>query len=359
MDTRVVSDLGTTVVGLQTVITMYALVMASFMLLGGKITERLGAKKTFLLGMLIYGAGSFVTSIAPTLAVLFLGWSVIEGIGAILVTPAVMALITSTFTGKQRALCYGILGGVAGASIAAGPLIGGLASAYASWRVVFAAETIAVLALMPFLRLIPATNGRRFRINGAGAALSALGLGAAVFGVLMSSQWGWVVAKPAAPIAPLALSPTFWLIVFGSLVLVAFVRYEVRLAARGGEPLLDTSVFRVPQMRVGLAVQTGEALVTQAAFFILPLYLQMVLGLTALQTGITIMPMCVVLFAASLGGAGLSGRVPPRAIITAGLGTLLLGIVTLLGSSARVWTLWDSASGSRSSVQGWVLWSRC
>lgn len=327
---QVVQDLDTTVVGLQTVITMYALVMASFMLLGGKVCERWGAKRTFVVGIITYGAGSLITAAAPNLVVLFLGWSVVEGLGAILVTPAVMSLVTSTYSGKQRAMCYGILGGVAGASIAVGPLIGGLATAFASWRYVFAAETLCVLALMSFLSLIPVTSGRESRIDVAGAALSALGLGTAVYGVLMSSQWGWIVARPPAPIAIFGLSPTFWLIVFGSLVLVAFFRLEAAIAASGREPLLDTTVFHVQQMRVGLAVQSGEALITQATFFILPLYLQMVLGLTALQTGVTIMPMCAVLFVSSLSAAALSSRFSPRKIILTGLATLLVGIVLLL-----------------------------
>ena len=109
--------------------------------------------------------------------------------------PAIAALTAKTYEGKQRALCYGILGGVAGASMAAGPLIGGWVTAYFSWRYVFIGETIIVLFVMLFLKLIPATAGRKTKLDMAGAALSAAGLGAIVFGVLQSSQWGWITAR--------------------------------------------------------------------------------------------------------------------------------------------------------------------
>ncbi len=131
---------------------MYTLVMAAFMLIGGKFGERWGAKRAFWIGLIVYGTGSFLTSVAPNLAVLLVGWSVIEGLGAILVIPAIAALTAATYQGKQRAIAYGILGGVSGASMAAGPLIGGWVSAYLSWRYVFAAESVVVLIILGFLK---------------------------------------------------------------------------------------------------------------------------------------------------------------------------------------------------------------
>lgn len=154
--TQITEDLNTTIVGLQTAITLYTLVMAAFMLIGGKMGDRWGAKRAYTLGLLVYGAGSLITSLSPNLAVLLIGWSVIEGIGAILVIPAIAALTASTYSGRQRAMAYGILGGVSGASAALGPLIGGWVTATFTWRLVFAAETVVVLLLMLFLRAIPA-----------------------------------------------------------------------------------------------------------------------------------------------------------------------------------------------------------
>ena len=153
---QVVADLDTTVVGLQTAITLYTLVMASLMLIGGKLGERWGAKRTFTVGLLVYGTGSLITSLSPNLAVLIFGWSLVEGLGAVLVIPAIAALTAATYEGKQRAVAYGILGGVSGASMAAGPLIGGWVSAEYSWRYVFAAESVVVVVILLFRRIVPA-----------------------------------------------------------------------------------------------------------------------------------------------------------------------------------------------------------
>ncbi len=230
--TQVAADLNTTIVGLQTAITMYTLVMASFMLIGGKLGDRWGAKRAFVIGILVYGLGSMITALSPSLNVLLIGWSVIEGLGAVLVIPAIAALTAATYSGRQRALAYGILGGVSGASAALGPLIGGWMTAYFSWRYVFIGETVVVLVLMLFLKLIPATIGRKEKLDLLGAFLSAAGLGMFVFGILRSGQWGWIAPTSSVPIVngtpltPLGLSPVIWLISFGLVFLGFFMRYE-------------------------------------------------------------------------------------------------------------------------------------
>lgn len=327
---QVVADLNTTVVGLQTAITMYTLVMAAFMLIGGKIGDRWGAKRTFWIGLLVYGTGSLITSLSQNLTQLLFGWSLVEGLGAILVIPAIAALTAKTYQGKQRALCYGILGGVAGASMAAGPLIGGWVTANYTWRLVFAAETVIVLFVMLFLRLIPSTVGRKSKLDLGGAVLSVFGLGSIVLGVLQSSQWGWFTPKAAAPVAPLGLSPTLWLLVLGGFLLVWFARTEDRVKARGDEPLLDLALLGIPRMRAGLVVQACQAFIIQATFFVLPLYLQTVLGFDALQTGKTILPLSVGLFVFALGGSALTGRFSPKIIVQRGIGAMLIGEVILL-----------------------------
>ena len=328
--TQVVADLDTTVVGLQTAITMYTLVMAAFMLIGGKIGDRWGAKRAFWIGLLVYGTGSLTTALSPNLAVLLVGWSLVEGLGAVLVIPAIAALTAATYQGKQRAIAYGILGGVSGASMAAGPLIGGWVTANLSWRYVFAGETVVVLILMLFLKLIPATVGRKSKLDVGGAVLSAAGLGAVVFGVLKTSQWGWVTAKAAAPVAPLGLSPSLWLIAIGSVLLWLFVRQERRVKEGGQEPLLDLALPQIPRMRAGLVVQWCQAFIIQGTFFVLPLYLQTVLGFDALKTGKTILPMSIAMFVFALGGSALTGRYSPKLIVQRGIAAMLVGEAVLL-----------------------------
>jgi EmrB/QacA subfamily drug resistance transporter len=328
--TQIVEDLNTTVVGLQTAITLYTLVMAAFMLIGGKLGDRWGAKRAYAVGLLIYGLGSLITALSPNLGVLLVGWSFIEGFGAVLVIPAIAALTAATYQGRQRAMAYGILGGVAGASAALGPLIGGWVTANYTWRLVFASETVVVLVLMLFLRAIPKTLGRKGELDLGGAFLSAAGLGLAVFGILRSSQWGWITPKAAAPFTVLGLSPVFWLIVAGLVLLGLFMRREEALIEAGREPLLDTRLLNIPRLRAGLTTLGCQQFIIMATFFVLPLYLQTVLGYDSLQTGITILPLSIGLFVFALLGASLTTRYSPRRIVEIGLLAMLVGEVLLI-----------------------------
>jgi MFS family permease len=328
---QVVEDLHTTVIGLQTAITVYTLVMAAFMLIGGKLGDRWGSKKAFTIGLLVYGLGSLITALSPNLGVLLIGWSFIEGLGAVLVIPAIAALTAVTYSGHQRAIAYGIIGGVSGASAALGPLIGGWVTAYYSWRLVFAAETVVVIGLMFFLKAIPATSGRKLKLDGLGAFLSAAGLGFAVFGILLSSQWGWITPKAAAPFTILGLSPVFWFVVTGLLLLGAFSRHEERMIAAGREPLLDVRLLKIPRLRAGLTTLLSQQLIIMSTFFILPLYLQSVLGYDSLETGKRILPLSISLFLFALGGSAITGRYSPRRIVEIGLLSMLAGEVLLIG----------------------------
>ncbi len=328
--TQVAADLNTTVVGLQTAITMYTLVMAAFMLLGGKLGDRWGAKRAFTIGLLVYGLGSLTTALSPTLGVLLVGWSFIEGFGAVLVIPAIAALTAATYSGRQRALAYGILGGVSGASAALGPLIGGWVTTNFTWRLVFAGETVVVLLLMLFLRLIPKTAGHQSKLDLTGAFLSAAGLGLAVFGILRSSQWGWIAPSSAAPFTVLGLSPVIWLISAGLVLLGFFARHEQGMIDAGKEPLLDTRLLKIPPMRAGLVTYLCQQFIIMGTFFVLPLYLQTVLGYDALETGIVLLPLSLSLLVFALGGARLAGRYSPRRIVLAGLLAMLGGLLLMV-----------------------------
>src|SRR4051794_1971215 len=189
---QVVDDLDTTVTQVQLAITAYALVMAAFMLTGAKLGDMYGRRRIFGIGLAVYGAGSLITALSPSVGVLLFGWSLVEGIGAVLVIPAIASLTAANYTGKERALAYGLLGGIAGAGVAAGPLIGGFVTSALTWRVVFAAETVVVVAILLFgvRRIRDAPTPPREPLDVVGSGLSALGLGLAVFGILKSSQWG-------------------------------------------------------------------------------------------------------------------------------------------------------------------------
>src|SRR5919204_5512634 len=145
---QIVADLDTTIQGVQLAITAYTLVMAALMLAGAKLGDILGRDRTFAIGLAVYGLGSLTTALSPSLGVLLVGWSLVEGLGAVLVIPAIVSLVAATYSGKQSALAYGIIGGAAGAAVALGPLIGGWGTTEFSWRYVFAAETVVVIIIL-------------------------------------------------------------------------------------------------------------------------------------------------------------------------------------------------------------------
>src|SRR5437773_1271329 len=179
----VAKDVGTTVTGIQTAITFYTLVMASLMITGGKVGQILGRKRAFAIGCVIYGCGSLTTALAPNLAVLIVGWSVLEGVGAALIMPAIVALVASNFARPQRPRAHGLVASAGAIAVAAGPLIGGLFTTYLSWRWVFAGEVLIVLIILAFTRRIadtPAAKGTRLDL--VGTVLSALGLALSVYG---------------------------------------------------------------------------------------------------------------------------------------------------------------------------------
>ena len=189
----VAKDVGTTVTGIQTAITLYTLVMASLMITGGKIGQIIGRKRAFAIGCVIYGCGSFTTSIAPNLGVLIFGWSFLEGVGAALIMPAIVALVASNFGRAERPRAYGLVASAGAIAVAAGPLIGGLFTTYLSWRLVFAGEVLVVIAILALSRRIAdSTPEPDVRLDFVGTALSALGLGLVVFGILRSGDWGFV-----------------------------------------------------------------------------------------------------------------------------------------------------------------------
>jgi EmrB/QacA subfamily drug resistance transporter len=324
----VVKDLGTTVSKMQLAIACFSLVMAAFMLAGAGLGNRLGRKRAFVIGLVIYACGSFTTALAPTFGALFIGWSVLEGLGAVLVIPAIAALTAANYSGKQRALAFGIIGGISGAAAAAGPVIGGWVTSAYSWRYIFASEVVICLAVVALSRFIKEgerpTVGKGFDFLG--VALSALGFGLIVISLVQAGIWGWVMPREA-PFTVLGFSPTIPMVVLGIFVVWIFLASQARLKESGGTPLLDPELLRIPSLSGGLATLGVQQFVIAGLFFVLPLYLQYVLGLDALESGLRILPLSVALLLASFLGAALSSRFAARRLVRVGLSITILGVV--------------------------------
>lgn len=328
----VAADLGTDIGGMQAAITFYALTMAAFMLTGGKLGDKWGRSAAFRIGSIVYGLGSLTTALAPNLTVLMFGWSLVEGLGAILVIPAIAALAAINYSGRDRVIAFSALGAITGFAAAAGPLIGGLVTTYASWRYVFVAEVIImVLVLIVSGRIKDTPGDRTLRIDLLSVVLSAAGMALLVYAILQSKTWGWLV--PLDPpevagvtIAPFGISPVAYLIVVSILILWWFVRRQQQLERDGRIPLLKVSMLRIPALRSGLTMFLAQYFAIAALFFVVPVYLQTILGYNALETGLKILPLSLGLILFSAVGSRLSTVRSARNIARIGQFTLGLGL---------------------------------
>src|SRR4051812_29622819 len=348
---QVVSDLNTSVPEVQLAITAYTLVMAAFMLTGAKIGDLVGRRRVFAIGLAIYGVGSLITALSPNIGFLLFGWSLVEGLGAVLVVPAIASLTAINYSGRERALAFGLLGGVAGAGAAVGPLIGGFVTEALTWRVVFAAETVVVLGILLLVRRIhDEQTASEDSLDYGGAALSALGMGLTVFGILKISEWGLFTPIGAltiggTKITPFGFSVVPFLIIGGIVVVGLFSRFEGRQVRHGRTPLLQPDLLRIPQMRAGLSTVVSQYLILAGTFFVIPLYLQLVLEKNALETGLKILPISVTMMLAAVLGPRLAVRMSPRKIVEIGLGILFVAVIGLMAAISpdlRSWAFFVS-----------------
>jgi EmrB/QacA subfamily drug resistance transporter len=329
---QLVKDFHTDVTTIQAVIALYSLVMAALMVTGGKVGDIIGRRRAFTIGHAIYGIGSLLTALAWSVPALVLGWSVLEGIGAALVLPALVALTARSFEGKARALAYGVLGGVSGAGIAVGPILGGWVTTNLTWRLVFAGEVVVVIAILLAVRLLPAGGKREgAKLDGVGSVLCALGLGLVVLGILEASTWGWLQPRNS-PITPFGFSLTPFTVAAGVGVLVAFRMWQRHREREGREPLVHFRLFAIPPLRSGLGMFLFQNMILMGIFFAVPLYLQIVQGFDAFETGVRMLPVSVTLFLSALAGSRLAGRFPAKRLVRIGLVLLLIASILLLST---------------------------
>ncbi|MGW4369486.1 MFS transporter [Nocardia takedensis] len=328
MITDISADLDTTVYGVQVTITIFLLVMAALMIPCGALTDRYGRTRCFVVGLSVYGIGAALSAVAPSLGVLILGNSILEGVGTALLIPPVYILTTLLFTEPvSRAKAFGTIMALGGIGAAAGPLIGGLITSAVSWRAAFAFQAIVVVLILVLGRRIPdplpADPDHPFDL--AGAILSALGLVLVVTGILAADQ---------------NLLVTSVLVVLGALVLAGFFVQIRRRERAGGAPLLSPSLFRSRTAALGLITQNIQWLLLMGSSFVVSAYLQVVRGYSAIQTGVVFTAATAGLLVTSLAAARLARRRSPRTLVTGGFAVTLLGIVVLIalaGSSVSPW----------------------
>jgi MFS family permease len=335
----IAKDLGTTVAGVQTAITLFTLTMAALMIPGSKLTDIWGRKRCFEAGLLIYGVGGLLAALSFGLPQLIIGYSLLEGVGSALMIPPIYILITVAFPDvKSRARYFGIVSGAGGLGAATGPLIGGLLTTTISWRASFGLQILVVAWIILLARRItdPARAGRRPRFDLTGAVLSAAGLVFVVLGLLQSRTYGFFVSRQDFTIGSTvvipkgSISPVWIFVAIGALFLLWFFLHVRSRERKGKDVLLTLRLFRNKIANLGLGTQGIQWLILQGSFFVVSVYLQEVNHYNAIKTGLLLTPATIGILATSAGADRLARRHPQRLLIIAGFAVTAVGMILLL-----------------------------
>ncbi|NJN54559.1 MAG: MFS transporter [Anaerolineae bacterium] len=331
-----VTDLNTTVSGIQSAIALYALVMASFILIGGKLADIVGKRRIFLIGLVIFGVGTTIASFSQTLTMLIIGWSILEGIGSALMMPNVQTILRGEYKGAERATAYSAVSAVGAAGAALGPIVGGFLTTYASWRWAFRLEVIIVLVVLSLNRYIikDVLPDRRPKFDFLGAVLSVFGWSCIVLGILLGQDYGfWFAKQPFVignqEIAPFGLSVVPFLIGLGAILVLLLFRWERQQEQSGRDGLFKPSLFRLDGLTSGFSVRFIHMALMASYLFLVPLLLQLSFEYTAMQTGLALIPYSLGVLAFALVGARLSSRYKAKRIIQVGYILGILGLVAL------------------------------
>jgi EmrB/QacA subfamily drug resistance transporter len=322
----VVRDLDTTVSGVQSAIALEALVSAAFILIGSKVGDLFGRKRAYVLGLLGYAVGAIAMTLAQDLLAIVIFWAVIGGLGASLLLPSMQSLIHGNFEGAAQKRVYALVGASAAIAAAVGPLIGGFITTYLSWRVAFLLEAVVIAVVLSGIKLVhdaPYTGSRR--VDPVGAVLSVLGMGGVVLGILVWQEGGEAVGA---------------LIAAGAAALGALVYWLTKRKRDGKPTLIDPDLFKSRHFRTGITGQTLQQISLGGLMIALPIYLQMVLEYNAMEAGLSIAPLSLSMFAVALLAGRRAGDRRASAIIRAGFGLLVVGIVLLIPIVPRADTGW-------------------
>ncbi len=342
----IVGDLNTNLKAVQWVITGYSLVLAAFTITGGRLGDMVGRKRMFRVGALIFAVGSVLASQAHSQSQLFASVALVEGFGAAMMLPSTAAIILATYQGKERAIAFGMFGAMAGTAATIGPLLGGFLTTNYSWRWNYLINPFVVLLLLVGSRILRESHERsRHRPDGLSIALSALGLASLVYGIIESSTYGWVRAKMpyeifSGQLGLGGLSITVYALLLAVALLAAFLYRQALLERRGQAPLVTLAIFKNKQFMAGTTVTMIVAMTQFGFVFVLPIFLQGMLGKDAFHTGLSLLPFSLsVLVAGPLSGI-LVGKfnVAPKIMIQLGLVISVFGAIVLRSEFSGVAT---------------------
>ena len=313
---QVVADLNTDVSTIQMIMSFYTLITAAFMLLSAKLQDIVGKKKLFLIGAALYGVGTFTAAISSSATMLFIGWSVIEGIAGALMMPATVSIISGTYSGEKRTVALAIVGVMGAIAAAIGPLFGGVMTTFLSWRYGFACELIIVFIILLMQSKIPnfVPTESKSDLDITGALISFVGLVLLVLGILSLSK---------------DITTSVATIILGLIALVGFALFEIRRKRNGKVPLLDMALFKDRNLRVGSIILLLSYLAMGGALFAVSLFLQSVLELNAFNTGLTTLPLTMGLLIFAVLAPSLTGKMKHKTIMAIGCIMSIAGCMLL------------------------------
>jgi EmrB/QacA subfamily drug resistance transporter len=319
-------DIGADLSELQWIVTGYALSFAALMLIGGKLADAYGRRLIFVIGILVFTGASLWCGLADSGNMLILA-RVVQGMGAALMNPATLSIIAATFAPKERGMAIGIWAGVSALALAIGPLVGGLLTEHLSWHWIFFVNIpVGVVAVAAsFLLITESKDTTHESLDLPGLGTSALGLFALTYGLIEANTYGWTSGRIVGSFVVAIVS------------LTAFVVIERRRRA----PMLDLSLFRSGTYAGANIAMLLVALAMFGVFFFVSLYMQNVLGYSAVQAGAAFLPMTILIILVAPVAGKLSDRFGSRWLMT--IGMVLLGVQLLylsqLGTDATFWNL--------------------
>ncbi|HEX4778215.1 MAG TPA: MFS transporter [Acidimicrobiia bacterium] len=348
-------DLHTTLPSLEWVITGYALTFAALLIIGGRLGDIYGHRRIFIIGAALFGAGSLLASVSTSVGELILGEAVIEGIGASLMLPATLAILSSTFRGRERAAAFAAWGATAGVAAAAGPVVGGFLTTNYSWRWSFRINVIVAPVAMIGALLFMKRAGRssaRVRIDVPGAVLIAAGMFLLVFGLSEGGIYGWwkptkdfSIAGTVVWPADRAVSVIPVVFVASVVILGAFVWFELVKDRSGRDPLFHFAHFRFKTYRYGLLTSMVLAMGQLGISFVLPVFLQDGKHLTAQTNGMWMLPSGLFVIVGAQTASLLIRRYGTTIIVRVGLVMYAIGILLILRVVNLEITVWSLLPG--------------
>ena len=320
-------DFNITLKDLEWITSLYALIFGSFLLSWGKLSDEFGRKRIFIAGIFLFIIGSIIDGFSANLSQMLIG-RVVQGFGAAMASPSTLSILTTTFTGKARGVAFGIWGATAGAAAVLGPVLGGYFTTYISWRWAFFINIpIGIAALVGATLVIRETRFKdpKYTTDYPGLILITIGLASVLFGLIEAQTYGWLVPNEAFSVGSFSwptsnpVSLPIVSIITGIILLGVFTFYEIRRARKGQVPLFDFSLLKYKGFRYGLFTVTIVAMGEFGAVFIISIFLQTVKGLSAINAGLTFLPMAISVFIFAPIAGILATRVGPKWIITTGM----------------------------------------